>query len=57
MIEVAVLPERDRAEQVVTEDVGSELRGDLQRIDRVAERLAHLLSVDGEKAMRVDDVR
>ncbi len=65
-IEVPVLPERDRAQKLVAEHVGparlaaddaTERAGDPQRLDRVAERLAHLLPAEGQKPVREDGRR
>ena len=62
-VEVPVLPEGDRAQQLVAEHVGprvvaarhpAERPRDPQRVHRVAERLAHLLPVEGQKPVRVD---
>ena len=61
-VEVAVLPERDGAEELVAEHVGAgrvaasdgapEGVGDRDGVDRVAERLAHLLPAEREKTVR-----
>ena len=52
--EVAVGAERHLAQQVVAERVDADVVGQLERIDDVAERLGHLLAVDGPPAVRED---
>ena len=55
--EVAVLAERDRAQEVVAHRVRPELVGQRRRIDRVAGRLRDLLAVLGQPAVGEDPPR
>src|SRR4051812_48149747 len=52
VIEVSILSERDCAKEVIAKNVRTELRGNLQGIDAVLERLRHLVAIDRKKAMR-----
>ena len=51
---VAVLAERDFAQEVEAHRVDAELLDQRERIDDVAERLRHLLAFDGQEAVRED---
>ena len=54
VVEVAVGAERDLAQHVIAEGVDADVVRQLQRIDDVAERLGHLVAVDGPPAVRED---
>ena len=51
-----VAAERRLAQQKVAHRVGAEALGERERIDGIAEALAHLLAVDGDPAVREDEL-